>query len=95
MATGTTVAGRASGASVDQSVESHLAAPPEVADETSALDLAARRLAELLGPRGIEDLLDFLEGSGDGTYVIMRSSEGGLIGERSIGETSAPRRRTA
>jgi hypothetical protein len=94
MGTGTAVAGRASAASVEQDAEGRLAASPEVVDEATALDMAGRRLAELLGPRGTEDLLAFLEGGADGTYVIMRSSEGGLIGERSIGDAS-PRRRTA
>ena len=94
MATGTTVAGRATAATGDARVESQLVAGPAAVDESSALDLAARRVAELLGPRGTEDLLDFLEGGADGTYVIMRSTEGGLIGERSIGEATA-RRRTA
>jgi len=61
--------------------------------EGAALDLASRRLAELLGPRGTEDLLAFLESGSDGTYVIMRTSENGLIGERSIGEGA--RRRSA
>ncbi len=60
--------------------------------ERAALDLAARRLAELLGPRGTEDLLNFLEAGADGTYVIMRPSDNGLIGERSIGEPPARRR---
>ena len=86
-----TVAGRATVRVEDADPERGIAAP-EVADASTAIELAARRLAELLGPRGIEDLLAFLESDADGTYVIMRSSEAGLIGERSIGEATAQRR---
>ncbi len=94
MGSGTAVAGRASAASVEQDAEGHLVATPEVVNEATALDMAGRRLAELLGPRGTEDLLNFLEGDADGSYVIMRSTEGRLVGERSIGDAN-PRRRTA
>lgn len=83
--------GRTATPSADESASDRVSAP---LGERAALDLAARRLAELLGPRGTEDLLSFLEGGADGTYVIMRNSENGLIGERSIGEPPA-RRRTA
>jgi hypothetical protein len=93
MGTGGTAAGR--GGAADGAPEDLLApALPEVAEEATALDVAARRLAELLGPRGAEDLLEFLEGGADGTYVIMRSTDGDLIGERSLGDPAA-RRRTA
>jgi hypothetical protein len=87
----TSAGGRTVTPSADESAADRASAP---LGERAALDLAARRLAELLGPRGTEDLLSFLEGGADGTYVIMRTSENGLIGERSIGEPPA-RRRTA
>jgi hypothetical protein len=83
--------GRVATPSADESRPDRVSAP---LGERAALDLAARRLAELLGPRGTEELLSFLEGDANGTYVIMRTSENGLIGERSIGETPS-RRRTA
>lgn len=91
MATGSTVAGRAA-SPVDEGVIDGLAAPAEAVEKATPVDLAARRLAELLGPRGVEDLLNFLEGGADGSYVIMRSTDGGLIGERSIGDGAARRR---
>ena len=76
----------------DETVSDRIASAAPLG-EGAALDLASRRLAELLGPRGTEDLLAFLESGSDGTYVIMRTSENGLIGERSIGEEA--RRRSA
>lgn len=91
MATGSTVAGRAA-SPVDEGVVDGIVAPPEAVGKATPVDLAARRLAELLGARGVEDLLNFLEGGADGSYVIMRSTDGGLIGERSIGDGAARRR---
>ena len=90
-------AGRAEAAPVEAEVaEPRLAAAaPEVISEATALAMAGRRIAELLGVRGAQDLVAFLEGDADGTYVIMSSSEDGRpVGEHSLGEPSA-RRRTA
>lgn len=97
VATGSAVAGRAETAPAEeQGGEPRLAAAaPEVISEATALAMAGRRIAELLGVRGTEDLLAFLEGEADGTYVIMRSTEDGRpVGERSLGGPTA-RRRTA
>ena len=90
----TTATGTArSAASEPDEVDSgHLAAAAPLAAD-AGLDLASRRLAELLGPRGTEDLLAFLESGSDGTYVIMRTSDDSVIGERSIDDEA--RRRSA
>lgn len=54
-------------------------------------DAEGRRLAELLGPEKVAELLDFLEASADGAYLLVRD-EGGLLSERSISERPARRR---
>lgn len=97
VATGSAAAGRAEAAPPEeQSVEPRLApAAPEVMSEATALAMAGRRIAELLGVRGAQELLAFLEDDADGTYVIMRSTEDGRpVGERGLSGPSA-RRRTA
>ncbi len=91
MTTATGMARSATPEPDDVDPERIAAAAPLGAD--AALDLASRRIAELLGPRGTEDLLAFLESGSDGTYVIVRTSDNSVIGERSIGDEA--RRRSA
>lgn len=66
-------------------------ATPERRVERVALDTAARRLADALGPERVEELLEFLESPADGAYLLVRD-ETGLLTERSISERPTRRR---
>lgn len=57
-------------------------------------EAAALRLAEVLGPARVEELLDFLESVVEGAYLIVKE-ETGVFTERSVAEQPARRRRTA
>jgi hypothetical protein len=57
-------------------------------------EAAALRLAEVLGPARVEELLDFLESVVDGAYLIVKD-ETGVFTERSVAERPERRRRTA
>jgi hypothetical protein len=57
-------------------------------------EAAALRLAEVLGPARVEELLDFLESVVEGAYLIVKD-ETGVFTERSVAERPARRRRTA
>src|SRR5690606_11066360 len=54
----------------------------------SAVDGAAHRLAERLGPERVEELLAFLESPADGAYLLVRDA-GALLSERSISQPPA------
>ena len=57
-------------------------------------EAVALRLAEVLGPARVEELLDFLETIGEGAYLIVKG-ESGVFTERSAAEQPERRRRTA
>ncbi len=57
-------------------------------------EAVALRLAEVLGPARVEELLAFLEAIDDGAYLIVKDASG-VCGERSVAEQPERRRRTA
>ena len=91
MATGSTVAGRAA-SPADETVADGLATPPEGGREGHPARPGRTRLAELLGPRGVEDLLDFLEG-GDRRLVRDHALHRGRAHLRAQPPATRPARR--
>ena len=57
-------------------------------------EAVALRLADALGPAGVEELLDFLENVREGAFLIVRD-ESGVFTERSVADRPARQRRTA